>query len=102
MTSTFAERAYPNGEVALQNILNRQSSSLKITGLETLREPMPSGHAGRYPFLGWSGSAIRQMASRLAQSVSGRRARLQFEPLDDHTLNDIGVTRVEATYWAPK
>lgn len=86
----------------MQNVLNRQSLSLKITGLEPLREPMPIHQAGQCPFLGWFGRAIRQTASGLAQSVSGQRARLQFEPLDDHTLNDIGVTRVEAAYWAPK
>lgn len=31
-----------------------------------------------------------------------RRPRIDAEPLDEHTLNDIGMTRFEIIYWTRK
>jgi uncharacterized protein YjiS (DUF1127 family) len=56
---------------------------------------------GECPFLGRLALARRTLRPWLAQAIRGRQSRSHFEPLDDRTLNDIGLTRVEAADWGP-
>lgn len=73
-------------------------SSWKITALEPLREPAPARQAGQCPFLARAGRAT----TWLFQTISGRRSRALVGTIDDRTLSDIGVTRLEAAEWSPR
>lgn len=84
----------------MQNVLDAHHSPLKIAAPEPPGEPMPPHRAGRSRFLGRFERPIRAIAFGLVQTIRRRRTRLTFEPLDDHTLNDIGLTR--AADWGPR
>jgi uncharacterized protein YjiS (DUF1127 family) len=94
----FAGRPDLTREVALPDAFDHHYSTWKITVLEPLREPAPVRQAGQCPFLARAGRAT----TWLFQTISGRRNRALVGAIDDHTLSDIGVTRLDAVDWGPK
>lgn len=85
----------------MQSALNGHPTPLKLTALEPLHETMTAERRGECPFLGRLALATRALRPWLAQAIRGRQDHIHFAPLDEHTLNDIGLTRVDAADWGP-
>lgn len=77
---------------------NRHQAPLNLADLEPLRDIAPSAHAGECPFMARLSRGAGDLRRWLLGSAEGRRARLDTEPLDDHTLSDIGIPRIETLY----
>lgn len=81
---------------------NHRQTPLKLADLEPLRDIAPAARAGECPFLARLSRQAGHLRRWLFRTGDGRRAGFDMEPLDDHTLSDIGIPRIEALYWDPK
>jgi uncharacterized protein YjiS (DUF1127 family) len=84
------------------NAVNRHQAPLKIADMEPLRDIAQVTRTGECPFLGRLSRGAGNLRRWLSRARDDRRARFNVEPLDDHTLSDIGIPRIEALYWDPK
>jgi uncharacterized protein YjiS (DUF1127 family) len=84
------------------NSLNHHQAPSKIADLEPLRDMAPAVLADQSTFLGRLSRGAGHLRHWLSRGRDDRLARFQPEPLDDHTLSDIGVPRIETLYWDPK
>lgn len=71
----------------------RIASNLAVTA--SLRE------TGASAFVGRASHAMGGLRGWLSQRFRSRRAGLRSACPDDHTLNDIGLTRVDMRDWGP-
>lgn len=81
---------------------NRHRTPLKIADLEPLRDIAQPARKGECPFLGRLSRRARGLRLWLFRAWDERRADSRVEPLDDHTLSDIGMPRIENLYWDTK
>lgn len=100
--SRSGRKPIQEGSVIVYNAANRHQAPLKIADLEPLRDIAQATRTGECPFLGRLSRGTGNLRRWLARIRNDRLARFQPEPLDDHTLSDIGLPRVEALYWDPK
>lgn len=85
----------------MPNGLDRHSTILKLTALEPLREVAPKAQRGECPFLARISRAVRRLRPGPVQAPGSQRSRYGAAPLDDRTLSDIGLSRMEARDWGP-
>lgn len=78
----------------MHNAVNRYQALSNLAAPEPLRDTARG--------VGRLSHGIGRLRRWLAQARDSRRARFQSEPLDDHTLNDIGLPRIEMLYRGPK
>lgn len=81
---------------------NRHQTPLKIAEPEPLSDIAPALPKGEGLFLGRLSRGAGGLRRWLSRASDDRRAHLDEEPLDDHTLSDIGMPRIEQLYWDPK
>ena len=87
-----------DGSLIVQHILGRDNALLNLPPLE------PPGEHGRI-----SGTSEAQVPGQPSRGTlilhhwlawaSVRRRTPDLNPLDDHTLSDIGLSRIETLYW---
>jgi uncharacterized protein YjiS (DUF1127 family) len=85
----------------MHNALDRHNTLLTLAALEPLRETAPAARRGECPFMARVSRAFGGLRPRLAQALERRRKRFRGAAIDDHTLNDIGLSRMEAADWGP-
>jgi uncharacterized protein YjiS (DUF1127 family) len=75
---------------------------LSLADQEPLRDEAGTPRRGECPFLARLSRAARQLRRWLVGTPAGRRTQLEIGPLDDNTLNDIGMARIEMLFSGPK
>ncbi len=90
------------GSYVVYNALNHHQTTLKVADLEALRDVGPADGTGEGSFLGRLSRGAGTLRRWLSRGRDDRFAAFQPEPLDDHTLSDIGMERIETLYWDPK
>lgn len=86
----------------MYNATNRHHAPSKIADLEPLRDIAQTTRKGECPFLGRLSRRAGDLRRWLTRTGPDGRARFRPEALDDRTLSDIGIPRIEALYWDPK
>ena len=86
----------------MHHATDRYLTPLTLAAQEPLRDDAASPRRGECPFLARLSRAAGRLHRRFIGSPDSRRARLQPEPLDDNTLNDIGMPRIEMLFSGPK
>lgn len=81
--------------------INVQRINIELAALEPLVDAWPTQAPGECPFLIRVGRAVMQFRASLKEAVAMRRTEAQLAALDDHLLEDIGLTRAEASGWGP-
>lgn len=90
------------GSFIVYNAENRHQAPLKLAELEQLRDLAPARRTGETSFLGRLSRGPSNLRHWLSGASDDRHARFEPEPLDDHTLSDIGIPRIETLYLDPK
>jgi uncharacterized protein YjiS (DUF1127 family) len=90
------------GSFIVYNAANRHRTTLNLADLEPLRDVALATRTGECPFLGRLSRGAGNLRRWLSRARDERRAHVQVEPLDDHTLSDIGIPRIETLYWDSK
>lgn len=85
----------------MHHTANAHSTPFRTTSLEPLREPETVRPAGECPFLGRVTRVSRALVTSLASAFGPQRGQSQDVAMDEHTLNDIGLTHAEAAQWGP-
>ncbi|MGO4739610.1 hypothetical protein AB4099_23890 [Bosea sp. 2KB_26] len=85
----------------MHHTANTHSAPFRTTSLEPLHEPETVTQAGECPFLGKVTRVSRALVTSLALALSPQRGQSQAVAMDEHTLNDIGLTHAEAAQWGP-
>ncbi len=79
----------------MHNTLDLRYAPLKFADPEPLRDTAQPLRRGECPFLGGVRRAIGSLRPWLAGLRDNRQARFAAGPIDDRTLNDIGLTRAD-------
>lgn len=85
----------------MHHTANAHYTPFRTTSLEPLREPETVAQAGECPFLGKVTRVSRALVTSLALAFGPQRGQSQAVAMDQHTLNDIGLTHAEAAQWGP-
>jgi len=86
----------------MQDAADRYPTSLTLAVQEPLRDDAGAARRGECPFLARLSRAAGRLRLRLTGSRDNRQARLHPGALDDNTLNDIGLQRIEMLFSGPK
>ena len=86
----------------MQNDLERHHAPFKLAVVQPLRDLPETAESEAPRSLGQSTGAFGSLRRWMLRARLARRDRVDAEPLDDHTLNDIGMTRFELIYWTRK
>jgi len=90
------------GSFIVYNSVNQHQAPLKLAELERLRDIAPASRPGEGSLLGRLSRRAGNLRHWLSRAHDDRHAHFQPEPLDDHTLSDIGIPRIETLYLDPK
>jgi uncharacterized protein YjiS (DUF1127 family) len=101
-SSRSGRKPIQEGSCIVYNAVSRHQAPLTIADLEPLRDVAQASRTGEFPFVGRLSRGAGNFRRWLSRTSDDRRARFDPEPLDDHTLSDIGMPRIEALYWDPK
>lgn len=83
----------------MQNALDRHRPASNLPAPAPQRDSAQADPSEEAPFRERASRAIADLYQWLTRTRDSRQAGLQSELLDQHTLNDIGVTRFEIVYW---
>jgi uncharacterized protein YjiS (DUF1127 family) len=86
----------------MSNVCNRHNTQSSLSALEPLREAAPAARRGECPFLARVSRLFRSLRLRLTRTPAGRRPGQGAARLDDRTLNDIGLSRMDVLDWGPR
>lgn len=86
----------------MPDVCNRHNTHSGLSALEPLGEAAPAARRGECSFLAQISGALRSVRLRLTRPPAGRRPGYGATRLDDRTLNDIGLSRMEVVDWAPR
>lgn len=85
----------------MQHVLSHDHAPLNLSSLQPPGDQARPGGSDEAPFPAPSSRGALILRRWLAWT--GRHGRTdEPNPLDDHTLSDIGLTRIEMLYWDPR
>lgn len=85
----------------MRHKINAQRIEIELAALEPLVDTWPTQAPGECPFLIRLGRAIRDLYEAAKETLATRRTEAQLAELDDRLLDDIGLSRAEASGWGP-
>jgi uncharacterized protein YjiS (DUF1127 family) len=92
----------PGGEFIVYNAFDHHHAPLNLASLEPLRDTSQAVRTPGCPFLGRLSRQSRRLWRWLMPARDNRPTGIHPGHLDDHTLSDIGLTRIDIIYRSPR
>lgn len=86
----------------MHDATDRHQTHLTLAARAALRDDAGAVRRGECPFLTRLSRAAGRLRRRFSRKPDKQLPRLEIGPLDDNTLNDIGIARIEMLFSGPK